>query len=303
VAGGRDTREQIERLTVIIARLSQADGRAVSADDLLELVTYGAEQVQDRREQLRRDITHLVRLGWDITNVAPMGETARWRLVAVDPRLRVELDEAQRDQLERLARIVAATSADGPGQGEVLVAVGGDLGPLDQVHSALQGRCLLRFTYKGVERSVHPYVLWARAKGWYLTAREEGAQGDGVKTFVVARMSDLDLGEPGTAEEPPPSPPRPDLDPLAWERDAALEAVVSTTPEHLPLAQAMLGRRGSPATVDVDGDVVRLVVTVTSREAFLVRLARLGTRVRLEGPAELREQLRDRLLAVAEGAS
>ncbi len=301
MAGGRDTREQIERLTVIIARLSQADGRPVSADDLLELVSYGAEQVQDRREQLRRDITHLVRLGWDITNVAPMGETARWRLVAVDPRLRVELDEAQRDQLERLARIIAGAEPGAP-DGEVQVAVGGDLGALDQVHSALQGRCLLRFTYKGAPRTVHPEVLWARAKGWYLTAREDGVDG-GVKTFVVARMSGVELDEPGSAAEPPPSPARPDLDPLAWERDAPLEAVVSTTAEHLPLAQAMLGRRGSPVTVGAEGELVRLTVTVTSREAFLVRLCRLGTRVRLEGPAELRVQLRDRLLAVAGGSS
>ena len=63
---------------------------------------------------------------------------------------------------------------------------------------------------------------------------------------------------------------------------------------HRELVQAALGPPSQVRRVDSG---LQLTIPVTSRRTFVTRLYRLGTRVRLDGPEELRALVRDELAA------
>ena len=304
---GRDQRAPMERLTRVLYVLSTAGARGAAAERLLRVADYGAAAAADRRDQLRRDLRHLSSLGWEITRVSGEGETARYRLTAVDNRLRLDFPPEERYELLRAARVAGvgeladdlagSHASDRVPDREPVEAVRGEVGPLDVVQRAVHRHCLLRFGYKGRARVVHPYGLYSRTAGWYLTGREDG--GDAVKTFALSRMSEASVDRPGTADRPA-TPARPRLDPVSWLVDEPVEALVATTPDH---AARVIDLLGSPTGTDEVAGERRLTIPVTNRAAFRARLYELGTRARLLGPPELREELRAALLAVATGRS
>ena len=310
MAGGSAAqRVPLERLVVIVSRLARAQGRPVDVDELLGMVTYGAATVQDRRDQLHRDVRQLQQLGWDIDNVAAPGETAQYRLGAVDNRLRVQLTPAESFALLRVARLASSTEVlAGLGVSDVGTPERDDeaaegfasdaaaLAVLDPVAWARAHQCLLRFRYKGRDRTVHPWTLTAMASGWYLTGLE--AESEVVKVFRLSRMSEVEHDDPGTAQSPPRTPPPPALDPLGWSVDEPVVAVVSTSVQHRAIVESLLGAHDATAAPAPDG-TVRLRVPVTNRVAFVGRVCQLGERVRLDGPDVLRAALRERLETVA----
>lgn len=294
----------MERLTQILAMLSNAPARTLAADQILAAVHFGADTLEDRRDQLRRDVRHLESLGWEIANIAPTGEPARYRLVAVDNRLRVQFTAEQRTELLRAALAAGLTDLvddlggehrDDEGLAEeVQVVTRREPAALAPAQRAVAQHCLLHFRYRDKQRSVHPHGLHVRPGGWYLVGNEDGDEQS--KTFVVARMSEVEIGEPGSAGVPERAA-RPQLDPISWLVDPAVDVVVVTTRDHRPHVEAMLG----PATASEqspDG-TVRLTIRVTHRAAFRRRLYELGSRVRLVGPREIRDDVREELAAVA----
>ncbi len=309
-AGGRDQRGPMERLTQILFVLSRSPGRTATTDRLLAHVGYGAEDVEDRRRQLTRDIGHLTRLGWEIRNVASPGDPAAYRLLAADLRLRVQFSVEEQAELQRVARAADLSGLGDDADREAgFVPRTSGAGDPETVQRAVARRCLLRFTYRGTARVVHPYQVHLRAGGWYLRAREVvGAAQDGrgadVKTFRLDRMTGVRLDRPGTAEPVPPGAHLA-IDPVTWEVDPPVDALLRTAPEHVPHVRAMLGAAevlpDPPGPDDVDLPVL-LRVPVTHREAFRGRLYELGSRVRLVGPEDLREQVRTHLLGVLGGA-
>ena len=297
----------MERLTQILFVLSRSPGRTATTERLLGHVGYGSSDPEDRRRQLARDIRHLTDLGWEISAVGAEGQAGRYRLVAGDLRLRVDFSPAEQAELQRAARAAELSRLSGDdartdaGTGpSTLVARGPEVPGLDVVQRAVSARCLLRFAYRGSEREVHPYRLYLRAGGWYLRARESG--GEDVKSFRVDRMSAPALAQPGTAEVPP-ADSHPSVDPVAWHIDPPLVARLATTADHVPQVRALLGG-GSVVTQDgTPGGEVLLDVPVTHRSAFRGRLFELGSRVRLLGPDELRDDVRSHLLGVLGGAA
>ncbi|MGJ7440756.1 helix-turn-helix transcriptional regulator [Aquipuribacter sp. MA13-6] len=310
-AGGRDQRGPMERLTQILFVLSRSPGRTATTERLLEHVEYGSDRPEDRRRQLTRDIRHLTDLGWEIAAVGDEGEAGRYRLVAGDLRLRVDFSAAEQAELQRAARVaqlsgIAADLGPGPDAPRSFVPRTDHVAALDTVQRAVQAHCLLGFDYGGRPRQVHPHRVHLRTGGWYLRARE--VDGDDVKTFRLDRLVDVVLGQPGTAEVPPPDAHL-RIDPIAWPVDPPLVAAVATTTEHVPHVTSMFaGPDPDAVTTEADpgaaggheGEVV-LRVPVTNRSAFRGRLFELGSRVRLLGPAELRDEVREHLVAVAEG--
>jgi predicted DNA-binding transcriptional regulator YafY len=132
---------------------------------------------------------------------------------------------------------------------------------------------------------VHPARVHSGPSGWYLSGREAG--GDVVKEFVVARMSDIALDPPGTADVLP-EPARPSLDPLSWEVDPPVEVVLAVPAEHRVLAENLLG---TPVSTAESGGNLALTYLVTNRQVFRYRIYELGTRVRVIAPSEVRAEI------------
>jgi predicted DNA-binding transcriptional regulator YafY len=227
--------------------------------------------------------------------------------VTGDLRIRVRFDPAEQAELQRVARVaglprLAGETGPFPGEdGTPIVSVPPDPGRLDLVLHAVEGRCLLHFTYRGTRRTVHPVSVHARVTGWYLRGREDlgGAVLAEPKLFRLDRMADVEVAEPGTARAPEPEDDRVSIDPITWGVDPPLTAVVAAPAEHVPHASDLLG--APSATRPGPGGTVLLEIPVTHRAAFRSRLYELGVRVRLLGPPDLREEVRAELSAVLQG--
>jgi predicted DNA-binding transcriptional regulator YafY len=298
---GRDQRPGMERLVRLITILNASE-LGVPAQSLIAAVQPGDGDPEAKRRSLNRDIEHLNNLGWDIRNVAPAGDDGLYRMYARDNRLRVHLTPAQRGQLLRAA--VAA------GRHDVAEHLDDDARPapnrtvqdtpgheLDLAQRAAAQRCLIHFDYRGHRRTVHPVRLHTGPSGWYLSGRETGQ--DITKEFVVARMTDVTLDDPGTAS-PVTDSARPSLDPLSWREDEPTDVVLELDSQHLPLAENLLG---PPDVLDSSRAPARATWTVTNRAVFRLRVYELGTRVRVVSPPELRQEIESELSAVLEGAT
>jgi predicted DNA-binding transcriptional regulator YafY len=300
---GRDQRPGMERLVRLITILNSSEIGA-RADRLIAAVLPGEGDADAKHRALSRDIEHLNNLGWDIRNVAAAGDEGLYRMYARDNRLRVHLTPAQRGQLLRAAiaagrqDVARHLDDDAPTARTRGVTEPGAAGhDLDLAQRAAAHRCLIHFDYRGHRRLVHPVRVHTGPSGWYLSGREDGQEV--TKEFVVARMSGVTLNDPGTAS-PVTDVPRPSLDPLSWLQDQPTEVVLQMDPQHLPLAENLLG---PPSSLTSSGPRARAAWTVTNRAVFRWRVYELGTRVRVVTPPELRREIKDELLAILQGAT
>ncbi|MCL2541109.1 MAG: WYL domain-containing protein [Nocardioidaceae bacterium] len=286
----------MERLVRIAAVLHANAGRGVSGERLAEVAGFDG---QDRADQVARELRHLGRQGWQIENIGAPGGGSVYRMTTVDNRLRVRLSPAQQTALRRaalladrddLAERLGLPEASRPvavtAQVAADAAEGSASAALSTVVRAVRGRRLLRFGYKGTPRVVHPESVRTQNGRWYLRGVVDADLDTGlVKTFVVARMSDVAADEPGTAERFAAAR-HIGLHPMTWELDEPVDVTLSTTAEHEPDVRRWLG---APVDVRVEPDgSVTMVYRVTHREALHARLYELGRRVRLVGPADVR---------------
>jgi predicted DNA-binding transcriptional regulator YafY len=298
---GRDQRPGMERLVRLLTILNASE-LGSRADTLIAAVMPGGGDAEAKHRALNRDIEHLNKLGWDIRNVAPVGDDGFYRMYARDNRLRVHLTPAQRGQLLRAA--IAA------GRQDVARHLDDDVRPsrsalpqdrpgheLDLAQRAVAQRCLIHFDYRGHRRAVHPVRVHTGPSGWYLSGREDGQSV--TKEFVVARMSDARLDDPGTASRTADAT-RPSLDPLSWLEDEPIDVTLEMDTEHLPLAEDLLG---PPSSLDSSGTRPLATWSVTNRAVFRWRIYELGTRVRVASPPVLRQEIHAELLAIIEAAT
>lgn len=282
----------MERLVRLIITLNNAEFGSPMEQLIRIVLPEGSEEAQ--KKAVNRDIDHLNALGYDVTNVAPAGAEGVYKMRAHDNRLQVVLDAEQRGELLRAA---VAAGIEGMGGHLGTGSTGQKAVPaalhLDLVQRGMNRRCLVRFTYKATRRVVHPVGVHSGPSGWYLSGREEGQ--DVVKEFVVSRMRDVSLDEPGTAALVEQSE-RPSLDPLSWRVDAPTDVIVVVPPEHQVLVENLLG---DAAEVEPGDEVLRMRYVVTHRAVFRRRLYELGTRVRVVSPDDVRRELLAELAAVA----
>ena len=217
---------------------------------------------------------------------------------ARDNRLQVHLSPEQRGELLRAAiaagldGMAAHLGTDDAGA----AATGPASADLDLVQRGTTRHCVVRFSYKGEPRTVHPARVHSGPSGWYLSGREEGSEV--VKEFVVSRMTDISLDPPGSAEAVG-EPVRRSLDPLSWEVDPPTEVVLRVPVEHRVIAENLLG---TPVRAEESG-VLELTYVVTHRRVFRYRLYELGTRVTVAAPDEVRQEIVAELAALAGAAS
>jgi predicted DNA-binding transcriptional regulator YafY len=296
---GRDQRPGMERLVRLITMLNASE-LGVRAERLIAAVMPGEGDAEAKHRALNRDVEHLNILGWDIRNLAPAGDDGLYRMYARDNRLRVHLTPAQRGQLLRAAiaagRQDVARHLDDARPPRRSVEQDQPGHELDLAQRAAAQRCLIHFGYRGHRRVVHPIRVHTGPSGWYLSGREDGQHV--TKEFVVARMTDATLDDPGTASAVA-DVTRPSLDPLSWLEDAPIDVMLEMDIQHMPMAESLLG---TPSFLDASATSVRASWTVTNRAVFRLRVYELGTRVRVASPPELRQEIESELRAIVEGA-
>jgi predicted DNA-binding transcriptional regulator YafY len=289
-APGRDALKAMTRLVRIMAVLDNAGRTGASRDRLFEVAEYGDA---DPGTQLAKDLKHLREQGWQIDNLAGKGETARYRMVSGDNRLRLRLTPEQLDSLHR-AVILSDRSDLAKRLGVQASTLPSDVGSEVIPHStstelslafkAVTTRSRMRFSYKGTPRVVHPGAVRFKNAQWYLTGQEDGS--DVFKHFAVARMSQVALDPPDTADriETPPLA----LHPLLWDIDPPLQVTLRTSSDLTPDVERWL--MAPFEEVERDG-AVDLTYTVTNRAAFRARIYMLGTRVQIVDPPEFRDEV------------
>ncbi|PWN01425.1 hypothetical protein DJ010_17870 [Nocardioides silvaticus] len=305
---GRDQRAPMERLVRIAAVLRERGVVGETGERLAEIAGFDGDRSMD---QLKRDIRSLTDQGWQIDNLAGPGEPARYRMRTVDNRLRVRLTPPQQRALQRavlladrddlVVRLGLGDPGGPAGDARATHRTGVVAGVPTTGHDALLATVLravrmgslLRFTYKGVPRVVHPESVRSQNGTWYLRGQEEHDDTAGdtepapVKAFVVARMSDVSADPPRTAR--PVRPTRhPELHPMSWEIDPPTEVTLRTSIDHQPDVRRWLGE---PASEEVVDGQVTMRYVVTNRAALRQRLYELGRRVVLLGPEEIRAEL------------
>lgn len=306
-AAGRDQRGPMERLVRIAATLRERGVVGESGERLAEIAGFDGERPMD---QLKRDIRSLTDQGWQIDNIAGQGEPARYRMRTVDNRLRVRLTPPQQRALQRAVLLADRNDlVDRLGLGDPVttppvagvvagVPTAGHDALLATVLQAVRMGSVLRFTYKGTPRVVHPESVRSQNGTWYLRGQED-AEGEEapVKAFVVARMSDVSADEPRTAR-PVRAVRHPELHPMSWQIDPPVEVTLRTTTDHQPDVRRWLGEPAAEEVAPSTGpgaDEVTMRYVVTHRAALRARLYELGRRVVLVGPDEVRRELLDEL--------
>jgi hypothetical protein len=106
-------------------------------------------------------------------------------------------------------------------------------------------------------------------------------------------MLDVDVDDPASARAVPPTR-HVALHPMSWEIDPPVEVTLRAAADFEPDVRRWLG---DPVAVEADGDEVLLRYRVTHRAALHARLVELDDRVRVEGPAQARQELVDFLKA------
>lgn len=302
---GRDQRGPMERLVRVAAMLQLYPTTGVSGEKLAALAGFAGGA--DPQTQLKRDLNHLERQGWQIDNIAESGDSAIYRMRTVDNRLRFRLTPAQQTALRRA--VLLANRGDlaerlGLPETSVPEPMGAQVPTqapraLDLVVDAVRGHRTLQFAYKGTVRLVHPESVSNQNGIWYLRGVEQadlGAEPPLLKAFVVSRMSDVVIGASGSAEAIA-SIRHAGLHPMTWEIDPPVDVVLEVTADFEPDVRRWLGEPDGVAPAA--GDLVQLTYRVTHRAALRARLNELGRRVRVVGPPEVRAEV---IAALADAA-
>lgn len=276
--------------------------RGVSGAQLAEVAGFDGA---DPGTQVKRELKHLERQGWQIDNIAGPGENARYRMRTVDNRLRVRLTLEQQTALRRA--VLLADRADlvdrlglpataTPVSGGAVAASAATPEELSLVVSAVRERRLLRFRYKSVSRVVHPESVRNQNGIWYLRGVEESAGGSTPKVFVIARMSAAEVDAPDSAD-PVDNVRHTGLHPMTWQIDPPVEVVLEAASDFAPDVRRWLGE--PVATSEPAIGLEWLTYRVTHRAALRARLNELGRRVRIVGPSEVRDDVVAHLAAAA----
>lgn len=289
---GRPADDRHLRMHLILQALATCGARGVSAARLHQLCVDNSKA---KNNYVKRDIRDLRKAGYDIQSIQRPDGQHVYVLKIVDVRLRKYFSPAERSQLLRAAQQAHLGQlyedlghADGDGTAASIDSIYGD------VQHAIANRCRLEFTYTQKARTVDPYTLTRKNKGWLLQALEISS-GE-VKNFYLNKMQNVQLQEPDSAGPVPDDIGAPNLDPMKWRIHDPITVTITTTADELASVVTQVGGR---STGEIGGEVT-IEVEVTNIDAFLSRLFDLDSRARLLGPPEIRDAARERLMAVLE---
>ncbi|MEO5747694.1 MAG: WYL domain-containing protein [Humibacillus sp.] len=272
----------VSRLLLLLRHLAASGSAGMPRAELVTLANYGAANPHSEEARMQQDLKRLRDAGWGITNVSAAGEQGRYVLQRRDL---AGLTAGERSVLQAVLDLHAENGLPNPADRDVPECIW-------QVAKAVDHHSIVSMTYRGQLREVHPVRLHTTPAGWWLRARDEDGM---VKWFRLDRMTSVQLAEPRSAEADIEDPGD-SLNPHTWAEDPPQSVQLSVAVEHLHSVLLTF----PDAEVDrVGGDDARVQIKITNRAAFFGWLVEMGTRVQLTGPAEVLDDVRSRLEAVA----
>jgi proteasome accessory factor B len=304
---------KLERLLKLTALLLETP-RPLAASEIRERLGMYPEDGDAFRRSFERDKVDLREMGVpidvaDVPGVVPAVEGYRIpkdRYYLRDPELTTDELAAlrlaaslvrleglsAREGLLKLGGLVGGEDDDALGVG-VSAVPGADVAPL---FAAIAAQTPVRFTYRGVERTVDPYRLDFQRGRWYLGGFDHVR--DEERVFRLDRFETPVEPLPGPRfERPATAVPGSPMAP--WEHgDAApLDARVLVDSAQAPWVTQHLGP-GAVVEDRADGSVV-VSMTVTDRRAFRSFVLSFLDHAEVLGPPELRDDIVSWLEALA----
>jgi len=301
----------VERALNLLAFLLTAS-RPVTADEIRSTVAgYGQEGDDAFRRMFERDKELLRRLGVPLE----LRPTDAWEVEFgyVVPEIAYALPDPGLTDEERTALLLAAQAVRFGGQpagadailklggapladgGEPLAAELGGGEELAEAYAAVSEHRVLRFTYRGRDRALHPYGLVHRRGHWYVVGPElvNGEPGDVVKVFRLDRAVDLRAAGESEAFAPPRGfDPAEEIPELPWEAgDGTVRATVRFDAEVAWWAERQLGERTDLRPLPDGG--IEAEIPVARVGVLLGWLVAFEDRAELVGPPELRARYVD----------
>lgn len=288
----------VERLLQVLSVLRAAEGTAVPRPVLVQrVVAYGAlsGQFDAQKKLMQNDHKALVALGFQVEDVAPLGEESSFVLRPGPWHLPVDLDPYEQGLLVWVMAAAGATAAQDDAVSDLSGLLGSVPRALDVVQSALASGRALRIVRNGDEVEFEPGQLASRGGRWFVLGRYAGSAV--LRGPRLDRMEVLGLGGPLAA---PVDIGDPDevLDPTAWRHHEPVDVELRCLTADLGLVLSWFPR----ADISQDGDETAMRFWVRNEQALVGRVLGLAGAVRIVHPETARTALRTQVAAVLEAA-
>lgn len=297
--------DKLERQLGLLAALLHTEQPLRAAEIQTRVAGYPQESVAFRRA-FERDKEDLRRLGVPLEvqrTETHDGPVDGYRVTQSDYYLHdlgLEADEVIALSMAlRLIRMegVAADDAlwklggsSAPGEGEAPELAAISMGPaVTQFHQAIATESVVRFSYRGEERTVEPWRLAFRRGQWYLNGFD-AARND-ARSFRLDRIDGaVDVQDPGTATSPKPDAAG-ERQPWQFttEDDHEFVARVAIDASHARWALHHL-RDASVVAEHPDGSL-EIEMAVTNVSAFRSLVLSMFESAEVLGPQELRDDI------------
>jgi len=162
---------------------------------------------------------------------------------------------------------------------------------LSSAFEAVDAEQLIKFGYKGKDRTAQPFGLYTKDGFWYLVAREENE----VKSFKLLRIEGkiVKEGKAGSFKKPPEFDLIKFLSNSRSEQEILAQVLVRKEQAHV--------LRSKYSTKEIDDEWDLMLIPYIYEQEIIETILWYGTNVIVNSPASLRSEVISRLKVIANG--
>jgi proteasome accessory factor B len=162
---------------------------------------------------------------------------------------------------------------------------------LSSAFAAVDTEQLIKFGYKGKERTAQPFGLYTRDGFWYLVAREEAE----IKSFKLLRIEGkiVKEGKAGSFKKPPEFDLIKFLSNSRSEQEMQAKILVRKEQVHV--------LRSKYSTKEIDEEWDLMLIPYIYQQEIIETILWYGTNIIVDSPASLRSEVISRLKVIANG--
>jgi proteasome accessory factor B len=162
---------------------------------------------------------------------------------------------------------------------------------LSSVFEAVDTEQLIKFGYKGKERTAQPFGLYTRDGFWYLVAREEAE----IKSFKLLRIEGkiVKEGKAGSFKKPP------EFDLIKFLSNSRSEQEMQA--QVLVRKEQVYVLRSKYSTKEINEEWDLMLIPYIYEQEIIETILWYGTNIIVDSPASLRSEVISRLKVIANG--